>query len=85
MLPPSSQVLGLYKPVVYEYSKMVLTYVQLSKRRLQLLVYGGHVSGWTDPRLPTLAGMRRRGYTPTGINNFCHQMGFSRNDNIGEA
>lgn len=75
----------MYKPVVYEYSKMQITDVVLSKRRLQKLVYGGYVSGWTDPRLATLAGMRRRGYTPQGINNFCRDMGFSRNENMGEA
>lgn len=76
------EVLDMYKPVVYEYSKMQITDVVLSKRRLQKLVYGGYVSGWTDPRLATLAGMRRRGYTPQGINNFCRDMGFSRNENM---
>jgi len=76
------EVLGLYKPVVYEYSKLVITHIQLSKRKLQVLVQKGIVDSWTDPRLPTLGGMRRLGFTPRGINNFCDEMGFARNESI---
>ena len=76
------EVLDLYKPVVYEYSRLNITHIVLSKRKLQQLVYGGYVDGWTDPRLPTLGGMRRRGYTPKGINAFIRDMGFSRTENM---
>ena len=48
---------------------------------MQILVTGKHVRGWDDPRLPTLAGMRRRGISPTGINLLCHEMGITRSDN----
>jgi len=57
-------VLRLYKPVVWEYSRLNITHTVMSKRKLKTLVEAGHVRGWDDPRLPTLAAMRRRGYTP---------------------
>lgn len=58
------QVLGLYKPLVWEYARLNITNNLLSKRRLARLVADGHVSGWDDPRLLTLAGLRRRGVAP---------------------
>ncbi len=58
------QVLDLYKPVVWEYSRLNITNNVLSKRKLNKLVTDGYVSGWDDPRLLTLAGLRRRGVTP---------------------
>jgi glutaminyl-tRNA synthetase len=71
--------LGLYKPVVWEYGRLNLTYTVLSKRKLIQLVNEGHVKGWDDPRMPTLVGYRRRGYTPEAINNFCEAVGVTRN------
>ncbi len=56
--------LGVYKPLVWEYSRLKITHTVMSKRKLKALVEGGHVRGWDDPRMPTLAAMRRRGYTP---------------------
>ena len=58
------QVLGIYKPLVWEYARLGITYNVLSKRKLKKLVTEGHVSGWDDPRLLTLAGLRRRGARP---------------------
>ena len=58
------QVLGTYKPLVWEYARLGITYNVLSKRKLKKLVTEGHVSGWDDPRLLTLAGLRRRGARP---------------------
>ena len=75
------EVLGLYKPVEFEYSRLTITYNVLSKRKLKALVMGGHVRGWDDPRLYTLAGLRRRGVTPAAINSFCREMGITRSDN----
>jgi len=69
--------LGLYKPVTWEYSRCSIVNNVLSKRKLQTLVTGGHVEGWDDPRLLTIAGLRRRGYTPSTINRFCEQIGVS--------
>jgi glutaminyl-tRNA synthetase len=63
--------LGTYKPVVWEYSRLNITNTVLSKRKLNRLVTEDHVHGWDDPRLLTLAGLRRRGVTPEAINNFC--------------
>jgi len=67
-------------PKQYEFSRLNLTYVVLSKRKLIELVDGGHVSGWDDPRLPTLAGARRRGYTPEGFRLFADRIGVSKAD-----
>ena len=75
------EVLGLYKPVEFEYSRLTITYNVLSKRKLKALVMGGHVRGWDDPRLYTLAGLRRRGVTPAAMNSFCREMGITRSDN----
>ncbi|GMH32257.1 hypothetical protein BSKO_00091 [Bryopsis sp. KO-2023] len=75
------EVLGLYKPFVYEYSRLNITHNVLSKRKLKALVDGGYVCGWEDPRLYTLSGLRRRGVTPNSMNNFCKEMGITRSDN----
>ncbi|MBU0970548.1 MAG: glutamine--tRNA ligase/YqeY domain fusion protein [Proteobacteria bacterium] len=67
-------------PQQIEFARMNINYTVLSKRKLQLLVEQHHVSGWDDPRLPTLEGMRRRGYTPEAIRNFCNIIGVSKKD-----
>lgn len=76
--------LDLYKPMVWEYSRLNLTYTVLSKRKLEKLVGEKLVTGWEDPRMPTVLGLKRRGYTPSMINNFAAEIGVSRkgNDNI---
>ncbi|HIJ88854.1 MAG TPA: glutamine--tRNA ligase/YqeY domain fusion protein [Desulfuromonadales bacterium] len=68
------------RPRQYEFARLNLTYTVMSKRKLQELVQHGLVSGWDDPRLPTLEGLRRRGYTPASIRNFCEQIGVGRSD-----
>lgn len=73
--------LDMYKPVTWEFSRCNITFNVLSKRKLNILVTQGYVSGWDDPRLLTLEGLRRRGYTPTAINRFCLELGVTRNDN----
>ncbi|KXZ51794.1 hypothetical protein GPECTOR_11g237 [Gonium pectorale] len=75
-------VLGMYKPVVWEYSRLNITNNVMSKRRLNKLVMGGFVNGWDDPRLLTLAGLRRRGVPPTAVNAFCRDIGITRNENL---
>lgn len=67
-------------PHQYEFARMNLSYVVTSKRKLRQLVTESHVSGWDDPRMPTLAGLRRRGYTPTAIRLFCDRLGVSKSD-----
>ena len=67
--------LGIYHPQQIEFARLVLNYTVLSKRKLIQLVNEGHVSGWDDPRMPTLTGLRRRGYTPASIRNFCNSIG----------
>ena len=69
-----------YRPYQYEFSRLNLTYAVLSKRRLIDLVESGCVEGWDDPRLPTLVGVRRRGYTPEGMQLFCERIGVSKAD-----
>jgi glutaminyl-tRNA synthetase len=71
-----------YHPQQIEFARLNLSYTVLSKRRLIELVENGNVSGWDDPRMPTLAGMRRRGYTPEAIRNFCERIGVAKNDSI---
>jgi glutaminyl-tRNA synthetase len=66
-------------PQQTEFARLNLTYTVMSKRKLLELVEGGHVKGWDDPRLPTIAGLRRRGVTPEAIRSFCHRIGVSRN------
>jgi len=67
-------------PRQHEFARLNLTYVITSKRKLLQLVREGHVDGWDDPRLPTLAGLRRRGYTPSSIRLFCERLGVSKAD-----
>ncbi len=69
-------------PQQIEFARLNLTYTVLSKRRLQELVEGKHVDGWDDPRMPTLAGLRRRGFTPAAIRNFCERIGVSTRDSL---
>jgi glutaminyl-tRNA synthetase len=70
--------LGIFPSQQIEFDRLNLTYTVLSKRRLLQLVQEGHVSGWDDPRMPTLSGLRRRGYPPEAIRNFCAAVGVSR-------
>ncbi len=74
------EALGIYRPRQIEFAPLNLTYTVLSKRRLIQLVREGHVTGWDDPRMPTLSGLRRRGYTPEAIRNFCEAIGVAKND-----
>jgi glutaminyl-tRNA synthetase len=67
-------------PHQYEFARLNLTYTVMSKRKLLELVEGGHVAGWDDPRMPTLAGLRRRGYTPEAIRLFAERTGVSKSD-----
>ena len=76
--------LGVYHPQQIEFDRLNLTYTVLSKRKLAALVEGGYVRGWDDPRMPTLAGLRRRGYTPEAIRNFCARIGVSKTNGIVE-
>ena len=76
--------LEIYQPRQIEFARLNLTYTVLGKRKLKILVEGGHVNGWDDPRLPTLSGMRRRGYTPESIRDFCNRIGVSKADNLIE-
>jgi len=68
-------------PRQYEFSRLELHYTITSKRKLLQLVNEGHVSGWDDPRMPTITGMRRRGYSPEGIREFAKRIGISKSDN----
>jgi glutaminyl-tRNA synthetase len=72
--------LGLTSPRPYqhEFARLGINYTVMSKRKLLELVNEGYVSGWDDPRMPTIAGLRRRGYTPESILNFCHQIGIAK-------
>lgn len=74
--------LGIFPSRQYEFDRLALTHTLLSKRKLLKLVEQGHVDGWDDPRMPTLSGMRRRGYTPTAIRNFCASLGVSKTNGI---
>jgi len=66
----------------YEFARLNLTYTVMSKRKLLQLVNDGNVSGWDDPRMPTIAGMRRRGYTPESIREFCDKIGVAKRENL---
>lgn len=74
--------LGIYHPQQIEFARLNLTYTVLSKRKLLELVKGGHVKGWDDPRMPTISGMRRRGYTPEAIQAFCEEIGVTRFNSV---
>jgi len=69
-------------PQQIEFARLNLNYTVLSKRKLSQLVDEGHVQGWDDPRMPTISGMRRRGYTPESIRDFCDRIGVAKSDNI---
>ncbi len=70
--------LEVYHPQQIEFARLNLTYTVMSKRKLLQLVKEGYVSGWDDPRMPTISGMRRRGYTPEAIRDFCAQIGVAK-------
>ena len=70
--------LGVYHPQQIEFARLNLTYTVMSKRMLKELVDEKHVNGWDDPRLPTISGMRRRGYSPAAIRNFCRRIGVAK-------
>ena len=72
------------RPRQYEFSRLNLTYTPLSKRRLTQLVQEGHVAGWNDPRMPTLAALRRRGVPPAAIREFVRRVGITKSDNVVE-
>ncbi len=74
--------LGIYHPRQIEFARLNLTYTVMSKRLLLQLVEEGHVTGWNDPRMPTLSGLRRRGYTPEAIRAFCETIGVAKTDSI---
>jgi glutaminyl-tRNA synthetase len=76
--------LGIYHPQQIEFDRLNLTYTVLSKRKLLTLVQKGYVSGWDDPRMPTISGIRRRGYTPEAIRNFCGRVGVSKTNGSTE-
>src|SRR5919106_534568 len=70
------------RPRQIEFARLNLNYTVMSKRMLLELVEGGHVGGWDDPRMPTLSGLRRRGYTPESIRNFCERIGVAKRENL---
>jgi len=72
--------LGIHHPQQIEFARLNLTYMVLSKRKLLELVEKKYVSGWDDPRMPTLSGVRRRGYTPEAVRNFCAEIGVAKAD-----
>ncbi len=74
--------LGVHHPRQIEFARLNITYTLMSKRKLGRLVADGHVSGWDDPRMPTLAGLRRRGYTPEAIGNFCRRIGVNKTNSV---
>jgi glutaminyl-tRNA synthetase len=76
--------LGIYHPQQYEFDRLNLTYTLLSKRKLLTLVQNKLVQGWDDPRMPTISGLRRRGYTPEAIRNFCRRVGVSKTNGTTE-
>ncbi|MDP9054115.1 MAG: glutamine--tRNA ligase/YqeY domain fusion protein [Acidobacteriota bacterium] len=76
--------LGIHHPQQIEFDRLNITYTLLSKRKLLQLVEQGHVRGWDDPRMPTISGIRRRGYTPEAIRNFCNSLGVSKTNGIIE-
>ncbi len=77
-------VLEVYHSEQTEFARLNLTHTVMSKRKLRALVEGGLVSGWDDPRMPTISGMRRRGYTPEAIRSFCEEVGIAKRDTVTE-
>ncbi len=73
------------RPRQYEFARLNLNYTVMSKRKLLRLVTENHVRGWDDPRMPTIAGLRRRGYTPAAIRNFCERVGVAKRENVIDA
>ena len=73
--------LDIFPSHQYEFARLNLTYTVMSKRKLLQLVQEGHVEGWDDPRMPTISGLRRRGFTPEAIRNFCDAIGVAKRDN----
>ena len=76
------QQLGIYPSQQYEFARLNMTYTVMSKRKLLQLVEEGHVESWDDPRMPTISGMRRRGYTAESIRDFCDRIGIAKRENI---
>jgi glutaminyl-tRNA synthetase len=76
--------LGIFHPQQIEFARLNLSHTVMSKRKLLQLVEQGVVSGWDDPRMPTIAGLRRRGYTPEAIRDFCERIGVAKSDNVVE-
>ena len=74
--------LGIHHPQQIEFARLNLNYTVLSKRKLLELVAEGYMTGWDDPRMPTISGLRRRGYTPESIRNFCERIGVAKRDSI---
>jgi glutaminyl-tRNA synthetase len=74
--------LGIFPSQQFEFDRLSITYTVMSKRKLLRLVQEGRVKGWDDPRMPTLSGMRRRGYTPEAIRNFCANVGVSKTNGV---
>ena len=74
--------LNIHHPQQIEFARLNLNYTIMSKRKLKLLVDEGHVLGWDDPRMPTISGFRRRGYTPKSIRNFSDKIGVAKRDGI---
>src|SRR5207237_549959 len=74
--------LGIYHPRQLEFARLNLSYTVMSKRKLLALVEQQHVTGWDDPRMPTLAGLRRRGYTAEAIRDFCARIGVAKKENV---
>jgi glutaminyl-tRNA synthetase len=76
--------LGIHRPQQIEFARLNLSYTVMSKRKLLRLVQEGHVKGWDDPRMPTISGLRRRGYTPEAIRDFCDRIGVAKTQSVAD-
>jgi glutaminyl-tRNA synthetase len=74
--------IGIYRPQQIEFARLNLSYTVMSKRKLLELVREGHVKGWDDPRMPTISGLRRRGYSPESIRSFAERIGVAKRDSV---
>ena len=74
--------LEVYHPQQIEFARLNLSYTIMSKRKLKILVEDNHVAGWDDPRMPTISGFKRRGYTPRAIRSFMENVGVAKRDNV---